>query len=266
MMKHQNPLQATSLQAAAAAVMMALGSAAIAQQGAEQQDPSERLESAQRAGEQAGERAGDAAERAGESAERAAQQAGESVERAAESAQQQGAGAADQQQERTDVAAAGGAGQGSADLDRLAEEHQDLSTFFDAVEAAGMGDALTDGTSYTLFVPTDDAFEQSGADLEQLMQPENRDQLVSLLRAHIVADDVDSEMARSLQQAQTIDGGTINISESDGELMVGDATVEQPDIQQGSIRIHAIDQVLSGNLTRSAEAEGEQGQEESLRR
>src|SRR5690606_39593512 len=62
--------------------------------------------------------------------------------------------------------------------------------------------------SYTVFAPTNDAWEQmSGLSKDELMQPENREQLISLLRAHIVADDVDEQMARSLQQAQTIDGG-----------------------------------------------------------
>jgi uncharacterized surface protein with fasciclin (FAS1) repeats len=243
-MKQRHNLPGQSLKLAAAAVVMALGSGtALAQQGVNQEPAGQ--QSAQQQPGQAGQQPGQAGQQPG-------QQPGQ-------------AGQADRE-ERTDVAAAEGAGRGSSvDLDQLAEEHQDLSKFFEAVEAAGMQDSLTDGTSYTVFAPTDDAFEEmTGIDIDELLQPQNRDQLISMLRAHIVADDVDTEMARSLRQAQTIDGGTINISESDGELMAGDANVVQPDIQQGSLRIHAIDGVLSEGLTRSAAAEGfGQGQGQS---
>src|SRR5690606_7238811 len=149
------------------------------------------------------------------------------------------------QQESDISAAAGDTESGSSVLDQIAQEHEDLSTFVEAVKAAGMEESLTGGTEYTVFAPTNDAWEQmSGLSTEELMRPENREQLVSLLRAHIVADDVDETMARSLPQAQTIDGGTVDLSSDGDELRVGDATVVESGIQQGSLRVYAIDQVL----------------------
>jgi uncharacterized surface protein with fasciclin (FAS1) repeats len=129
-------------------------------------------------------------------------------------------------------------------LDGLTEEHDDLGKFVEAVKAAGLANSLTGETRYTVFAPTDEALE---AMPEDWLEPANRDQLVSMLRAHIVADDVDQEMARNLQAAQTIDGGTVQISAEGDQLMVGDATVVEPDIQAGNLRIHAIDKVLSEN-------------------
>lgn len=242
-MKRKNNLPGPALQSAAAAVLLALGSSvAVAQQGEGSEDASEQQQS-----------------QLGQESERSAQQdAGQ---------QEGGIGQAGQASEdETEIARAGDAGQGgSVDLDQLTEEHGDIAQFIEAVRAAGMEESLTQGTPYTVFAPTDDALEQmSGMDLEELMQPQNRDQLVSLLRAHIVADDVDSQMARSLGQAQTIDGGTIEISESDGELMVGDASVVEPDIRQGSLTVHAIDQVLSEGRTQTA-ALDEQPQSEEPR-
>ncbi|MBN1238489.1 MAG: fasciclin domain-containing protein [Gammaproteobacteria bacterium] len=232
------PTNTLSLQAAAAAVLLALGSsAALAQQDAQdpslQQPPEQQQSPLSQAGEQ-------------ETSERSTQE-----QQPSESAGQE----AEAGQDETQIARAGDTGQSSADLDQLAEENQDISRFIEAIKAAGMEESLTQGTSYTVFAPTDEALEE--VDLEQLMQPENNDQLVSLLRAHIVADDVDAQMARSLGRAQTIDGGTIEISESDGELMIGDASVVEPDIQQGSLRVHTIDQVLSEGRTQTAAAEGQ---------
>lgn len=134
---------------------------------------------------------------------------------------------------------------GAADIDQLAQEHEDLSTFFEAVKAAGMEDSLTAGTDYTLFAPTNDAFEQmSGMSTEELLQPQNREQLISLLRAHIVADDVDEQMAQNLNEAQTIDGGSVSIDASQDEWRVGDARVVEEGVEAGNLRVYAIDSVL----------------------
>jgi uncharacterized surface protein with fasciclin (FAS1) repeats len=129
-----------------------------------------------------------------------------------------------------------------ADLEQLAREHGKLSKFVEAVKAAGMEDSLTDGTAYTIFAPTDDAFDQM--DAEVTFESENWEEVAELLRGHIVADDVDSDMLRRLPQAMTIDGGMVEISERDGDLHVQDALVEEDVIQIGSVRIYPIDSVL----------------------
>lgn len=134
----------------------------------------------------------------------------------------------------------------SESLDRLAEEHDDLSAFVEAVKAAGLADALTGGTEYTIFAPTNDALESMpGRDADDLASAENREELTSLLRAHIVADDVDEEMARTVGEAVTIDGGSVELSVMDDKLMVDEATVEDSPIELGNLRIYRIDGVLS---------------------
>lgn len=167
-----------------------------------------------------------------------------------------------QQQESELQTSAAESESGSSVLDQIAQEHDDLSTFIEAVKAAGMEESLTGSTEYTVFAPTNDAWEQmSGLSKDELMRPENREQLVSLLRAHIVADNVDENMARTLRQAQTIDGGTVSLSSSGDELRVGDASVVESGIQQGSLRIYAIDQVLEPTALARAEPGSESGRE-----
>jgi uncharacterized surface protein with fasciclin (FAS1) repeats len=139
--------------------------------------------------------------------------------------------------------------QGAEDFDQLSAEHENLGTFVKAVKAAGLADALTGGTQYTVFAPTDEAWEsKDGKDVDELMQPENREELLGLLRAHIVADDVDMELAGTIDEAQTIDGGTVDIQSENGELMVGDAkAVDTAGIEMDNLRIYAIDGVLASN-------------------
>jgi uncharacterized surface protein with fasciclin (FAS1) repeats len=141
-----------------------------------------------------------------------------------------------------------GTGEAAQQLDQLAQQHDNLNTFFRAVQEAGMAEALVGTTEYTIFAPTDEAFEQHDRTPDELMRPENREELISLLRAHIVADDVDPQMARTIGQALTIDGGTVDLrpdQEEEDRFQVGNASVVESDIQQNNLRIYAIDQVLS---------------------
>jgi uncharacterized surface protein with fasciclin (FAS1) repeats len=134
--------------------------------------------------------------------------------------------------------------------------HAEIGTFVEALEQAGLVEELAADTKYTIFAPTNQAFESMQQDVAELLKPENRQQLVSLLQAHIVADDVAPERARQLTAAKTLDGGTIQLTTENDKLKVGDASVVTPNIQvQGAnLRIYSIDQVLDHGGQQSASA------------
>jgi uncharacterized surface protein with fasciclin (FAS1) repeats len=185
-----------------------------------------------------------------ERSQQGAQQSG-SQERQSGS-QQQGAPPSGQQQSQ----AASGQQSNGDRFNRVVQQHAELETFVNALETAGLTDSLASDTSYTIFAPTNQAFESMRQDVAELLKPENREQLVSLLRAHIVADDVSPERARQLSEALTIDGDTIELSAEDDKLMVNDASVETPNIQVegANVRIYTIDEVLGQGRQQSASA------------
>lgn len=129
-------------------------------------------------------------------------------------------------------------------LERIVQEHDDLSIFVRALEVTGLGESITGGTQYTAFAPTDDAFEELGGSVDELLAPDNREQLIAMLRAHIVADDVDRERAGQIQEALTLDGNTVALEERDGSLKIGDASASDSDVRHGNLRIYMIDRVL----------------------
>jgi uncharacterized surface protein with fasciclin (FAS1) repeats len=131
--------------------------------------------------------------------------------------------------------------QGDVDWDELVDEHADLDTFVEALRLTGLDETLAGGTAYTVFAPVDDAFERRR---DELFSADNRAALIELLRAHIVADDVDPDRARTLSEALTVDGGRVALSVDDDKLMVGDAQVLEHDIRRGNVRIYAIDDLL----------------------
>jgi uncharacterized surface protein with fasciclin (FAS1) repeats len=130
---------------------------------------------------------------------------------------------------------------GTGRLDEVAQQHDGLGKFVDAVKAAGMEDSLLRGT-YTVFAPTDQAIEEAGGD--ELLDADPA-QIADLLRAHIVADDLDREMAGTIPQAMTLDGGTVELEERNGQLTVDGANVEDTEIQVAGLRIFPIDRVLA---------------------
>ena len=134
-------------------------------------------------------------------------------------------------------------------LDQIAAEHEELEIFVEAVKAAGLADALTGSTEYTVVAPTNEAFESmSGLSREELLAPENREELVRLLRAHIVADDLDREMAGNIPEALTIDGGSVSVDVEGEEFLVGGRSVVTSDIQRGNLRVHAVDGLLAAPI------------------
>ena len=75
----------------------------------------------------------------------------------------------------------------AADIVDTLEEQQQFSTLAKVIESAGIGQSLQGEGPYTVFAPTDEAFEKlpEGA-LDELMRKENQDQLRSLLQYHVV--------------------------------------------------------------------------------
>jgi uncharacterized surface protein with fasciclin (FAS1) repeats len=140
-------------------------------------------------------------------------------------------------------------------LERIAEEHEELSTFVRALEVTGLADSIAGDTQYTVFAPTNDAFDELGRSTEQLLAPENREQLVAMLRAHIVADDVDREAAGRLNEALALNGETISLEERDGALKAGDASVRDDDVRHGNLRIYMIDELLDRGESQVATTE-----------
>ena len=106
------------------------------------------------------------------------------------------------------------AGAHAANIAETVQQNQELSTFAKAMEAAKFGEQLTGEGPYTVFAPSDQAFEQlpAGA-LDELMKQDNQAQLTKLLEHHVVqgetiaADDVLGQRT----QVDTMSGDTLTV-------------------------------------------------------
>jgi uncharacterized surface protein with fasciclin (FAS1) repeats len=120
-----------------------------------------------------------------------------------------------------------------------------FETLVAAVQAAGLVETLKGEGPFTVFAPTDEAFAAlPEGTVEQLLMPENLEQLQSILTYHVVAGNVMAEDAMGLDSATTVQGQDITITTMDGSVMINDATVIQADIETSNGVIHVIDGVL----------------------
>ncbi|MBD1870007.1 fasciclin domain-containing protein [Oculatella sp. FACHB-28] len=137
------------------------------------------------------------------------------------------------------------AGEGETVAD-LAASDESFSTLATAIEAAGLTETLSGEGPYTVFAPTNEAFEAlPEGTLDQLLLPENKDVLAQVLTYHVVPEELPaSEIAAG--EVETVEGTpvTVEVDEAAGGVMVNNATVIEPDIQASNGVIHAVDQVI----------------------
>ena len=120
-----------------------------------------------------------------------------------------------------------------------------FSALVTAVKAAGPVDVLKGPGPFTVFAPTDEAFAKLPAGtLENLLKPENKEKLKSILNYHVVSGKVTATDVMHLDSAKTVGGQSVKITAGPGGVMVNDAHVTKTDIAASNGVIHVIDTVL----------------------
>ena len=141
------------------------------------------------------------------------------------------------------TAAYAGAHEGK-DIVDTAVDAGSFSTLVAAVEAAGLVDTLKGEGPFTVFAPTDDAFAAlPEGTVENLLLPENKEQLVQILTYHVVPGKVMSGDLSNGMEAATVEGSDVTIM-TEGGVMVDDANVTTPDVEASNGVIHVIDKVI----------------------
>ncbi|MBT5718110.1 MAG: fasciclin domain-containing protein [Gammaproteobacteria bacterium] len=120
-----------------------------------------------------------------------------------------------------------------------------FGTLVAAVQAAGLVDVLKGDGPFTVFAPTDEAFAALPAGtVENLLKPENKDQLTAILTYHVVPGKIMSaDIAGKTAEVTTVQGSDISVNAMNG-VMVDNATVVAADIEADNGVIHVIDQVV----------------------
>ena len=136
----------------------------------------------------------------------------------------------------------------AGDIVDTAVAADDFNTLVAAVQAADLVDVLKSDGPFTVFAPTDEAFAKLPAGtVENLLKPENKEQLVAVLTYHVVPGKIMSgDIAGNTAMVETVQGGKLTVDATDG-VMVDEATVVSADIETTNGVIHVIDTVVIPN-------------------
>lgn len=146
---------------------------------------------------------------------------------------------------------------GTENIVAVAAGNADFSTLVAAVKAAGLVETLSGTGPFTVFAPTNAAFDKLPAGtVDGLLKPENLDKLKSVLTYHVVEGKFDAAAVTDAitkgngkYTVTTVQGGKIDLSLKDGKVMLTDAnggmsTVTMADVAASNGVIHAIDTVV----------------------
>lgn len=145
----------------------------------------------------------------------------------------------------------GGAGQSAVednssekDIVKVAVASADHSTLVKALGAADLVNSLSNAGPFTVFAPTNAAFEKLPAGtLDNLLKPESKDKLVDILQHHVAVAVYNAEDLRDGQVLGMVDGRNATIHKKDGAVFIDDAKIVAS-VRASNGIIHVIDGVV----------------------
>jgi len=127
----------------------------------------------------------------------------------------------------------------------IAVGSQDHTTLVAAVTAAGLVETLKGAGPFTIFAPTNAAFAALPAGtVDNLLKPENKEKLTSILTYHVVAGNVMSAQLTDGQKVATLNGQELTVAIKGGVVTINGAKVITADLAGSNGVIHVVDGVI----------------------
>ncbi len=128
---------------------------------------------------------------------------------------------------------------------QVAIASKDHTTLVEAVKAAELVDALSNAGPFTVFAPTNAAFEQLPAGtVEGLLKPEKKDDLANILEYHVSLGVFKVENLTDGQIIGQVNGGNITVSLKDGKVVLNGKATIVASVPASNGLVHVIDGVL----------------------
>jgi len=120
-----------------------------------------------------------------------------------------------------------------------------VTTVVAAIKAAGLVDTLKGQGPFTVFAPTNEAFEKlPKGTVEDLLKPENKEKLTKILLYHVHAGDAIKAADVKTMSLSTANGKDLMVKAADGKVWINDAQVIKTDVICTNGVIHWVDTVL----------------------
>lgn len=128
---------------------------------------------------------------------------------------------------------------------QIAAGSKDHTTLVAAVKAASLVDVLSNAGPFTVFAPTNAAFDKLPAGtVEGLLKPDQKDALSNILEYHVYVGVIKTDAMRDGQSLGQVNSKNITISVKDGKYMINGKATILASIPASNGIIHVIDEVL----------------------
>jgi uncharacterized surface protein with fasciclin (FAS1) repeats len=120
-----------------------------------------------------------------------------------------------------------------------------FSVLVDAIKAADLVKTLQGKGPFTVFAPTDDAFNKLPKEtLAALLKPAGKNKLQAILQNHVVSGRLSAGDVTGKESMETLQGDSLRIRAEGNTVRIGDAKITKTDLEAGNGVIHVIDSVL----------------------
>ncbi|GAB3015354.1 fasciclin domain-containing protein [Spirosoma pulveris] len=136
------------------------------------------------------------------------------------------------------------------DLAISAAKSANHTILFRALRVSGLTEQASGKGPYTVFAPTNEAFEKLPAGtMDELWKPAGKSKLVKLLAYHVVKGKFTADQLQDGQKLKTVTGGTLTVGKQGDTITITDgagstATINQADVEATNGIVHSIDSIL----------------------
>lgn len=131
------------------------------------------------------------------------------------------------------------------DVVKVAAGSKDHTTLVAAIKQAELVDALSNAGPFTVFAPTNAAFDKlPKGTVEDLMKPENKEKLQDILQYHVYVGNLSTTLMADGQALNEVNGGNITISKQGDKIVINNSATIIASIPAANGVIHVIDGVL----------------------
>jgi uncharacterized surface protein with fasciclin (FAS1) repeats len=119
------------------------------------------------------------------------------------------------------------------------------TTLVAAVKAAELVDVLSNAGPFTVFAPTNEAFDKlPKGTVEDLLKPENKDKLADILQYHVLIGGYPEDKFADGKIIGTASGGSVKISVKDGKVIINDSATIIGTVTASNGLVHVVDAVV----------------------
>jgi uncharacterized surface protein with fasciclin (FAS1) repeats len=132
-----------------------------------------------------------------------------------------------------------------SNITQVVRKDRNMTTMNKGVMASGLDQTLSGRGPFTVFAPSDLAFEklESGT-VENLLKPENKIELAGLLNHHVVAGKLNFKDLKDGDTLKALDGKALSVKVTDIKVTIDGATIQNRDLNTSNGVIHSLDSVL----------------------